>query len=163
MGDVELSRALEIRGAVPDDDAAVALLLAELGYPVSDEEARARIEGAVERILLAVEDGQAVGLLAIFARRPLSMADPIARITTMVVRSTHRSRGVGRRLMSAAHEWALAEGCEGVELTSGMRPERDEAHRFYEALGYTRTSFRFWLPLQSTTATPRQSATRQRT
>jgi N-acetylglutamate synthase-like GNAT family acetyltransferase len=89
---------LMIRNAVPDDGAAVAVLLAELGYPISVEEARARIERAVERILLAVEDGQIVGLLAIFARVPLSMDAPIARITAMVVRSTHRRRGVGRRL-----------------------------------------------------------------
>ena len=28
-------------------------------------------------------------------------------------------------------------------LTSGIRPEREAAHRFYEALGYERTSYHF--------------------
>jgi hypothetical protein len=38
-------------------------------------------------------------------------------------------------------------GCEGVELTSGLRPEREAAHAFNLGFGFERTSYRYWLPL----------------
>jgi GNAT superfamily N-acetyltransferase len=49
--------------------------------------------------------------------------------------------------MKRAVEWARNAGCEGIELTSGMRPEREAAHRFYEDLGFQKTSYRFWRPI----------------
>jgi hypothetical protein len=44
-------------------------------------------------------------------------------------------------MMAEAERIFRAEGAGLVELTSNMR--RVDAHRFYERLGYQRTSFRF--------------------
>ena len=58
----------------------------------------------------------------------------------MVVDEALRSRGIGAALVRAAEAALAAQGCYMVEVTSHMR--RTEAHRFYERLGYDRTSVR---------------------
>jgi GNAT superfamily N-acetyltransferase len=57
----------------------------------------------------------------------------------MVVLGSVRRRGVGRRLMESAAGAAREVGCEGIELTAPITPDRADAHRFYEDLGYVRT------------------------
>ena len=138
---------LIVREATEDDAAAVAELLDQLGYPMSVEEARSRLGRDGDRVLLAESTGDAVGLLALAVQLPIARARPLARITAMVVRDSKRRHGVGRRLMERAEALARAAGCEGIELTSAIRPEREDGHRFYESLGYERSSYRFWLPL----------------
>lgn len=138
---------LIVREATEADGAAVAELLDQLGYPMSVDEARRRLGRDGDRVLLAESTGDAVGLLALAVQLPIARARPLARITAMVVRDSKRRHGVGRRLMERAEELARAAGCEGIELTSGIRPERQDAHHFYESLGYERSSYRFWLPL----------------
>jgi ribosomal protein S18 acetylase RimI-like enzyme len=136
---------LTLREAAAADAGAAAELLAELGYPVSAGQVRARLGRGGERVLLAESAGRALGLLALAIQPQLVHARPVARVTALVVGAGTRRRGVGRRLMERAAELARAGGCEGVELTTAIRPEREEAHRLY-ALGYERTSYRFWLP-----------------
>jgi len=84
-----------------------------------------------------------VGLAALATGWQLPHARPLARVTALVVRASARGRGAGRRLMARAEQLAREAGCEGVELTSGLGPDREAAHRLYEALGYRRTSYRF--------------------
>jgi ribosomal protein S18 acetylase RimI-like enzyme len=75
-------------------------------------------------------------------------------MTAMIVGASHRRLGVGRRLVEVAVAHARNEGCDGIELTSGLRPEREAAHRFYEALGFERTSYRYWKGLSSSDLPP---------
>jgi len=146
-GRPELTPPVTVRDATPDDAPAAAELLEELGYPVSAGEARARLARAGERVLLAESAGRALGLLALAVQPLITHSRPVARITAMVVRDGARRAGVGRRLLERAEELARAGGCPGIELTSALRPERAAAHRFYEARGYERTSYRFWRSL----------------
>lgn len=127
----------------------MASLLTELGYPVGMADAARRLERDTERVVVAEQDGQVVGLLSIWMELPLARSLPIARITALVVRESARRQGAGRALMSRAAELATEAGCEGIELTSGDRPERAAAHRFYASLGYRVTSRRYWLPLRA--------------
>lgn len=133
-----------VRDAAPADAADVAELLGQLGYPTSAAEARVRLATGDERVLLAEVGGRVLGLLAVTTRRSITHAHPVARVTAMVVRDSARRQGVGRLLMDSAARLALAEGCESIELTSGIRPERDAAHRFYRSLGYEPSSYCFW-------------------
>lgn len=56
------------------------------------------------------------------------------RLVALSVDAAQRRAGVGRRLMAAVERWAAARGCVEVEVTS--RRSREDAHRFYSALGY---------------------------
>jgi ribosomal protein S18 acetylase RimI-like enzyme len=58
----------------------------------------------------------------------------------MVVDEAHRGRGIGARLVRAAEQELAAQRCYMVEVTSHLN--RTDAHRFYERLGYERTSLR---------------------
>ena len=67
--------------------------------------------------------------------------DLSGKIVALVVSKKHRRSGVGRALIAAAERDFANRNVQRVTLTT--RFERDEAHRFYEELGYSRTGFRF--------------------
>lgn len=138
---------MRVRDATAADAPAVAALLGELGYPVAAAEAARRLARPGERVLLAEADGRPVGLVALTVGAQLPHAEPVARVTALVVGAPARGRGAGRRLIARAEELAREAGCEGIEVTSGIRSEREAGHRLYEGAGYTRTSYRFWRPL----------------
>jgi len=68
----------------------------------------------------------------IFARRRYAMIDNV------VVEEKFRRAGIGRALVEKAHEWAVAEGAESIELN--VWEFNQEAIEFYRALGYEITS-----------------------
>ena len=135
--------ALSVREARPDDAAAIAGLIRELGYDVTDHEVAARLQLLGERReppLLADLDG-VVGCLTWHVMHVLHRPRPVGRITMLVVAPDVRSRGIGAALVEAAEARLRQAGCGLVEVTSNMK--RADAHRFYLKLGYEQTSFRF--------------------
>jgi GNAT superfamily N-acetyltransferase len=95
-------------------------------------------EGRV--VLIAEIDGKVAGCLSTSIMRVLHRPAPVGRISMMVVDEAQRSRGIGAALVRAAEQALAAQGCYMIEVTSHVR--RTEAHRFYERLGYERTSVR---------------------
>ncbi|PYL50486.1 MAG: N-acetyltransferase [Verrucomicrobia bacterium] len=67
--------------------------------------------------------------------------DFTGRITALVVSRKHRRCGIGRALIAAAEKDFVEKRVTRVSLTT--RFTREHAHRFYQALGYSRTGFRF--------------------
>ena len=59
---------------------------------------------------------------------------PIGFIENVVVASDCQRRGIGRKLMNAAIEHAMKQGCYKVTLQSGTK--RDDAHKFYKSIGF---------------------------
>ena len=132
-----------IRRAREGDAAALVLLIGQLGYHAGAGEVVERLiameaEGRV--VLVAELDGRVVGCLSTSVMRVLHRPAPVGRISMMVVDEALRSRGIGAALVRAAEDALAAQGCYMVEVTSHQR--RTEAHRFYEQLGYERTSVR---------------------
>ena len=133
----------QIRRAEQRDAAGLAQLIGQLGYTAAEPDVAERLaamdtEGRV--VLVAELDGEVIGCLSTSVMRVLHRPAPVGRISMMVVDGAHRSRGVGAQLVRAAEEALAAQGCYMVEVTSHLR--RTEAHRFYERLGYERTSVR---------------------
>ncbi|HEX3690346.1 MAG TPA: GNAT family N-acetyltransferase [Solirubrobacteraceae bacterium] len=131
-----------IRLAGPRDTARIAELLSPLGYPQERDQAAERLrawsvspEGTV---LVAEADADVAGVVAV--QRVLYFERPgaFARVVALSVDAEHRRAGVGRRLMEAVERWAVRHGCVAVEVTS-LRA-REEAQRFYAALGYEERS-----------------------
>jgi GNAT superfamily N-acetyltransferase len=135
---------LVIRNAVPSDSAVLARLIAQLGYVAAESEVAERL-GFMEaegRIVLVAElGGQVIGCLSTSVMRVLHRPAPVGRISMMVVDEALRGRGIGAEIVRAAEKALHERGCYMVEVTSHVR--RTDAHRFYERLGYERTSVRF--------------------
>lgn len=132
-----------IRDARAGDAAALSALIAQLGYtaPPADVVERLAAMAAEGRVVLVAEqDGRVVGCLSTSVMRVLHRPAPVGRISMMVVEEGLRGQGIGAALVRAAEARLASEGCYMVEVTSHAR--RTDAHRFYEKLGYAKTSVR---------------------
>jgi GNAT superfamily N-acetyltransferase len=136
-----------IRFARATDVTELARLFGELGYDIPVDVLATRMaafQDAGEEAIVAEDEASPVHLLGaatLHLTPVLHRAGPVGRVSALVVEERARGRGIGRALMRAAEQWAAERGCVLMEVTSNMR--RADAHRFYEGLGYERTSFRF--------------------
>src|SRR4030065_1320173 len=64
--------------------------------------------------------------------------DETAELMSIIVRASHRRRGIGRRLVTAAETWAVQSG--RARLLMGTEVVRTAAHAFFVALGFRETS-----------------------
>ncbi|HEX7710054.1 MAG TPA: GNAT family N-acetyltransferase [Sphingomonadaceae bacterium] len=138
-----------IRSARADDCAALARLIAQLGYQASEAEVAKRLAQiqADDRVVLVAEiDRKVVGCLSTSIMRVLHRPKPVGRISMMVVDERRRGQGIGAQLVRAAERALAQQGCGLVEVTSNLA--RTDAHRFYQRLGYERTSQRFAIDLE---------------
>ncbi len=149
---------MRVRSACERDAGDIAELLFELGYPTDESTTVQRLRGSEELMLVAVDECRVIGLAALAISRTLTHAGPIGRLTALVVSAAHRRQGVARLLVTTVLELAERRGCEGLELTSGLRPEREAAHAFYEALGFERSSYRYWRPVRPHDPSPASPA-----
>jgi GNAT superfamily N-acetyltransferase len=90
------------------------------------------------RLVVAVEDGEIVGTLQLsFLPHLVRRGGERAQIEAVRVRSDRRGTGLGEVLFEWAIERARQRGCRLVQLTTDA--QRDDAHRFYERLGFAPT------------------------
>ena len=135
---------LTIRDAQPDDSAAIADLLGQLGYPtdahaVEGRLQRLRIVG--DRVVVAEADGTVAGLAHLQVGPTIEYDRPAAKLAALVVDESHRGGGIGRALVAAIEDEARLRGCVILYLTTSER--RDDAHSFYERIGLERTGRRY--------------------
>lgn len=127
-----------IRSARADDVSALVPLYAEWGHAQPAAVIEAQLaeweQTPLADVLVAEVDDAVAGIVAVTASPHLERAGCYARVTGLVVVSTHRRQGIGAALIHAAEERARQWSCDQIELTSSR--SRDAAHSFYPALGY---------------------------
>ena len=128
---------ISIRPMAVDDAGRVGELTRQLGYEASTSDLTARIErmpaGSVA--FLAVDDGEIVGWIH-GLNRELLFYPRILEIGGLVVDGTRRGEGIGRLLVEALADWGRERGHTLIFARSNTK--RDQAHRFYEDLGFRR-------------------------
>ncbi len=156
---------IEIRDADMQDAEALIPLFAELGYPVTAGELRARlpaVQRAGDRVLVAAHDGTLAGFAVVHITPSLHRPAAVGRVTAIAVSPDAQGTGVGRDgLMHAAEEIVARAGSRRLEVTSG--PTRAGAHAFYRRLGYAEMGIRFARDLTAPRETPGSPADGVRT
>jgi GNAT superfamily N-acetyltransferase len=141
---------VEIRDAGERDLPAVLRILAETGIDGGEsftlEEARqhfARIrERPGFRLLVALVEGEVVGTYALLIMDKLGKrGTPAGVVEDVAVLPSRQGQGIGRAMMEHARVTCRRAGCYKLALSSNLR--REDAHRFYDSLGFERHGFSF--------------------
>jgi GNAT superfamily N-acetyltransferase len=130
--------AFTIRGASASDSEDLARLSTLLGYPMTAEEARARlseIAGHADHALFVAEaKGRVAAWLQVSVPR-IFESPRQAEIAGLVVEEEARGAGIGTALVSAAERWARERQCSALRVRSNVIRER--AHTFYRRAGFS--------------------------
>jgi GNAT superfamily N-acetyltransferase len=132
-------------GKVEERDASeLASLLAQMGRPMTPEQAWRRVSKQIAHDDYAVWgariDSRLIGVAIGNRRLTMASDDPAATLALLVVDESARGRGVGTALIEAFERWAIAGGASLATVTSANH--RLAAHRLYERLGYENTGVR---------------------
>ena len=134
-----------IRDAKLTDAPALAALMCELGYKTTPAEMRRRLKSILRdvryRTFLAEVDGKVCGMIGTLTHPSYEHNDPSGRILALVTLTNARRRGIGRALIATAEKDFAQRGIKRVALDT--RLTREDAHKFYESLGYERNGWRF--------------------
>jgi aminoglycoside 6'-N-acetyltransferase I len=136
-----------IRVARPEDRQPLARLRAAL-WPGSSAEEHAqelllilagKAPGQLPLIELVAEDssGALVGFAEVGLRSHADGCDAahaVGYLEGWYVAESHRKRGIGRKLLHAAEDWARKQGCN--EMASDALLENELSQRAHEALGF---------------------------
>ncbi|MBC7995918.1 MAG: GNAT family N-acetyltransferase [Rhizobacter sp.] len=98
------------------------------------------------RVFIAQRAGIAVGTYTLFILPLLAHAGaPEAVVEDVAVHPEAQGQGIGRALMQHAMDLAREAGCYKLALSSNQR--REQAHAFYERLGFARHGVSFAVEL----------------
>lgn len=136
---------VRIRAAKLSDASDLAALMCELGYETTSDEMEARLKSILANArystFVAKTGKELCGMIGTLTHMSHEHNDLSGKIVALIVSKKQRHSGVGRALIAAAEKDFARRNVTRLTLTT--RFERNEAHRFYEALGYSRTGFRF--------------------
>jgi GNAT superfamily N-acetyltransferase len=139
-----------IRDANEGDLPAVLRILAESGIDGGEsftlDEARehfARISQQPGfRLPVATVEGEVVGTYVLQIMDKLGKrGTPAGVVEDVAVLPARQGQSIGRAMMEHAREACREAGCYKLALSSNVR--REDAHRFYDSLGFERHGFSF--------------------
>jgi len=115
---------------------ALAPLTSQLGYETTEEQSQERLAfliGSPDHEVLVCEDDGLIAWASLHVTHSLT-SEAHVELIGLVVAESHRSRGIGAKMMEAAEEWARMRGFQKLRLRTNLL--RADAHRFYERIGY---------------------------
>lgn len=141
---------MEVRRATPADREAVTRLLRAQfeEHEIATDTLAPAVDGllgvpARGAVLLAVEDGTAVGLAALLYLWTLEHGGPAAWLDELYVVPERRNAGIGGRLLDTALDAARAHGALAVDLEVDADHER--AAHLYQRAGFRRHRRTRWV------------------
>ncbi|UTA69724.1 MULTISPECIES: GNAT family N-acetyltransferase [Emticicia] len=97
-------------------------------------------------VFVAENNGTAVGTFALLVMENMAhMGSPSAVIEDVGVLPEAQGQGIGKKMMAFALQYAKEKGCYKMSLSSNLR--REQAHQFYESLGFNKHGFSFLINL----------------
>lgn len=108
----------------------------DLGYPCDLSLVRSKIEKINpdrEAVFVALADDVVVGYIHV-EKYDVLYFETMANILGLAVKAAYQHNGIGKKLVSAAENWAIENNIELMRLNSGI--SRTAAHDFYRHLGY---------------------------
>ena len=97
-------------------------------------------------VYLAEEDGVPVGTFSLLVMDNLAHGGaPEGVVENVVVAEGRRGRGIGRAMLRFAMDRCAGAGCYKLVLSSNVR--REDAHRFYQDLGFVQHGLSFSVPV----------------
>ena len=137
--------ALTIRDAKLTDAPQLTTLMCELGYKTTGAEMRKRLKSILAdahfRTFVAEIDDMVCGMIGTLTHASHEHNDAAGKVIALVVSEEQRRSGIARALITAAEKDFAKRKVTRRSLTT--RSSREGAHKFYQALGYSRTGFRF--------------------
>jgi GNAT superfamily N-acetyltransferase len=138
---------LTVRHANSGDIPVLRRLLGQLsGHEPSPQQVENRLalvaHSPTDSLYVCEQGGAVVGALGFRIRENLEEVSRYGEISLLVVHEEARRQGDGRLMMEHTEKLAERGGCKGTWLVSGFGRE-EQAHRFYEELGYRSTGYRF--------------------
>jgi GNAT superfamily N-acetyltransferase len=98
------------------------------------------------KVYVAILDEEIVGAFELLIMDNLAHRGmPSAIIEDVAVAEEHQSKGVGRAMLQYAMKICKEMGCYKAALSSNLK--REQAHEFYESLGFQKHGYSFWVEL----------------
>jgi glucosamine-phosphate N-acetyltransferase len=98
--------------------------------------------GSKDSIYLCTKiDNKVVGFCSLIIRESLWQEDLVGHINELIIDKSFRRMNLGAELLDAAIAAAKKKGCKLIELDSAFH--REDAHKFYENIGFTKRAYLF--------------------
>ncbi len=135
-----MKQATIIRKVVSSDELELIKLIEQLGYSITLSELQANIELCLRdkhySIFVAEFQDKICGFIGVVIARWLHRSGSWAKVLALVVDEQQRGTKIGTRLLNFAENYARAQGCDKIELTSGLHRRQTGAHKFYLSHDY---------------------------
>jgi N-acetylglutamate synthase-like GNAT family acetyltransferase len=125
----------------------ITYLMAELGYETTVSEMENRLTKLTDNpdyhTIVAELDNVVIGLLGLHIGLAYEFSGCYGRIVCLVVNKEYRNNGIGKNLVDRAKEIIRNLDGNTIVLNSGNRKDREHAHKFYLANGFSAKSTGF--------------------
>lgn len=128
-----------IRDAQENDAHQLMQLLRQLSYEMDLITMKARIQAFQKEhqfLLVLEEENNILAVIAFGCHEQLRLPGCCCHIDALVVHHAHRNKGLGKKLVAIAEQYAIKQGAHTIELISANHRKETGTHAFYDALGY---------------------------